>query len=265
VSRGVAPFFNVLIASLSRPLQLSTLGVGLVLSIALPSLTIFVIPLALVTVGLLVTQDIGDDSFVKNILSPQSQKPLLTSSRIQTLINQVETAQERTLFQSNIQTDLVHTKNSLLKIQSALQKLEDKGAYQASFISEFLPQVVQKILDISNQQIVATEYLATEDSDAIETHITRLEAQLSHSSDPVSKQEYTRTIELKRDQLRTLQTISNRLTRLNSYSVRIQAILEQSYGYLTTLNLQNDQTTTLDESEILVQSLQQISSEVDDL
>ena len=249
-------FLKVLISSLTSTLKLVTLGVGILVAFLIPSLSLVIIPLSLACVGVMVIGDLSNGDYVKHILNPKQNK-IGIEAKISNLLEKIQRQLEVSCFQSEVESDLISAKNSLIKIQNTIQTRSDQLSIK--FLEDYLPNVVDKMLFLSNQELSARNYLQTEDTKQIQTEILNLQAIINKTTDAESKNGYLEALNLKQEQIIQIETVRNQLNRIDSQITRIKAVLEQSNTYLTRLNLQTD-NSLYDETTLLTESLKQISS-----
>ncbi len=262
--QGLPQFYTVLTHSLAEPLKLSTLGIGVVVGLIVPSAIVIVVPLSLITVGLLVWQDLSDDTYLQQILKLQSkQVPFLLPSTIKQLISLVEQEIPSSNKEPEVQKDLLSIREILLKTQTTITNISLQRSSHIVFIEKFLPPVLDRLIALSRQELVARNYLRHDNSESIMSEILDLDSKLAKTTDPQGQKEYTQAINLKKEQLEATRGIEQKLQRIDSSIAKIQAVLEQSNTYLIKLTLSDNTSNILDEGEILTESLRQLQ-QIDD-
>lgn len=249
-------FLKVIAFSLQSPLKYATLGVGTLVALSIPSISLIVFSLSILSVITMIIGDVTNQDFVKSVLNP-AKNQIGIDQQISVLLDRIQAQLEQSRFQSEVESDLMSAKLSLTKIQNTIRTRSDKLSIK--FLEDYLPNVVDKLLALSNQELSARNYLQTEDTRGIQAEILNLQEIINKTQDPQSKNSYLEALKLKEEQITQIQIVKKQLDRIDSQIVRIKAVLEQSNTYLTKLNLQTE-NNFYDETTLLTESLKQISN-----
>lgn len=253
-------FLKVLVASLVEPLQLVTLGFGLMMTVFLPSSSLLILILSLSTVAIRAIMMIGDDSFIKKTLSQTSSGIDFLSG----LISQVNQRSKEVRFSSAVEQDLQATKAVLQKLLQSWQTLSDQQvAEHTGIIRDLVQKLVHKLLDLSKQEESVLKFLKQFNESSLDKDLTTLIGQLNSVSDSIAKEEYQKALKLKQNQKASLQKIKNNLERIDSYNARIIAELENTQTYLARLGVSSSGNFDYGETDYLSASLQKLADDID--
>ncbi len=263
MNSGFSNFLKVLVASLSQPLKLTTLGFGLVFSLALPTGAIIFIPLAFVSLVLMASSDLNNQKFIEKILLPSKNSYDLIS----TLEYQQKLLRQRLnlVKDTEVSADLVKVNTNLAKSKELLLSLDPSERGTLAFIQDFVPKIVDKVIKLSWQEETARNYLSYNSESSLSKEIQVLQKNKENTTDKISIDEYSKAINLKTEQLDQTKKMATKLDRINSYLSSIHAGLEQTNTYITKVKLKDDNYGFVDESQYLTQSLKQITTDQDDL
>ena len=254
-------FLKVSIYSLTRPLKLLTLVLGVVFCFLVPNFAVLIIVLSLSGVSVMLIGDISNKEFVQAALSPPIQVDLPLNLLLTNLIAEVQTQIEANRFQASNQSDFLAIRNSLLKIQKTTTLL-DLQLPNVKFAKEYLPGVITKVLSLINQKNNAKNYLLTEQKPKLELEIKQLINQSEQLDDKFARDEYFRAVVLKQEQLAQINKLEQKLPRLDSQITKIIAVLEQSNTLLASTHLGSVETDSFDVSELLSESLKQVTTDI---
>ena len=254
-------FLKVSIYSLTRPLKLLTLVLGVVFCFLVPNFAVLIIVLSLSGVSVMLIGDISNKEFVQAALAPPIQVDLPLNLLLTNLIAEVQTQIEANRFQASNQSDFLAIRNSLLKIQKTTTLL-DLQLPNVKFAKEYLPGVITKVLSLINQKNNAKNYLLTEQKPKLELEIKQLINQSEQLDDKFARDEYFRAVVLKQEQLAQINKLEQKLPRLDSQITKIIAVLEQSNTLLASTHLSSVETDSFDVSELLSESLKQVTTDI---
>jgi hypothetical protein len=260
MNKGFNNFIKVFGAALVRPIRLVTLGLGILMSLFVPSASALLIPLSFAAVLVMSWIDINNPEFIKSVLSTPSHSKTSIKS-VKNLIDQINQQLNLSSF-AEVKFDLDKAKLNLIKIQDVLSYLDSQGESYDSFVLDSLGKMVTKMIELSKQEELARKFIKAEDRDAAIMEINDLKNQIAKVTDSVAKKEYEKVIISKENQLKLSQSVSQRLERIDSYLARIRSAMEQSYTYLTKVGLK-DRQELIDESEVLTTSLESIVGDID--
>ena len=260
MNKGFNNFIKVFGAALVRPIRLVTLGMGIVMSLLVPSTAALLIPLSFAAVLVMSWVDINDPEFIKLVLNNSTVSKTSTKS-VKNLIDQINQQLSLSSF-PEVKFDLDKAKLNLIKIQDVLTYLDSQGESYDSFVLDSLGKMVDKMIELSKQEELARKYIKADDRDAAIMEINDLKNQIATVKDIVAKKEYEKVIISKENQLKLSQSVGQRLERIDSYLARIRSAMEQSYTYLTKVGLK-DRQELIDESEVLTTSLESIVGDID--
>ena len=252
---------KVSVYSLTRPLKLLTLILGVVFCFLVPNFAVLIIALSLSGVGVMLLGDISNRQFVQAALAPLVQADPPLNLLLTNLITEVQTQIEVHRFQASNQKDLLAIRNSLLKIQKTTTLL-DPQLPNVKFTKEYLPGVITKALGLINQKNNAKSYLLTEQKPKLVLEIKQLINQSEQLDDKFARDEYFRAVVLKQEQLAQINKLEQKLPRLDSQITKIIAVLEQSNTLLASTHLGSLETDSFDVSELLSESLKQVTTDI---
>jgi len=262
MSSGFQNFLKVFSAALGRPIPILTIALGVLMALFLPTTAIYLIPLSLIMSLVAAWTDTNNPDFITSVLN-QSNPKLKQSSlnTIKSLSDLLNLQISKTTFEE-VKIDLNKAKQNLAKIQDILNYLDSQGQSFDSFVLESLGKMVTQLIDLSKQEELARKFLKNEDQNQAILELNDLKNQIAKITDVVAKKEYEKVIHTKENQLHLVQSVSQRLERIDSYLARILSSMEQSYSYLTKLGLK-DKQELIDESEVLTSSLESVVSDID--
>lgn len=255
VQPTIRNFLIVYLASLWQPLQLLILGSCLLLAVAIPGLTLIIIPLGLSTVAIRSLLISFDPTFINRTLTHNLK---LDFKQLIALVN--STINKSRHHESR--DDLIKTRQILFRAQSSWQNLEPEKQKRLDFLIYQLPQLVTKLNQLAGQEDLTRTFLKQQDPSIIQQEILSLRNLYASSGDKVVAQEYAKSIALKQYQLQESARISNKLQRLDSYVVRIQSEIENINTQITKLALQELGTDDY-QSQQLNQNLSNLGQEID--
>lgn len=247
-------FFKVLVASLTRPMSLSTFGLGILFSLVVPQVSLPMILLTLGAVGSITAADLTNPEYKKQILT-QRKKPKLNES-----IRMLENVMRRPILKE-VRVDIENTLETLRKINDLVQS-RDYSYMSFGFIEDSISDLVFQLQNLLSQEQRARDFLNKTDINEIRSEIDYLTSEKSSTSDRITKKEYDKAITLKKSQLKTIESIRNKVRRIDSYILRIRSTLDSTYTDMTQINLQED-NGNMTNADVLTDSLQQIIKDIE--
>lgn len=247
-------FFKVLIASLTKPLSLVTLGLGILLSALVPPASILLILLTLGAVGSMTLSDLTNPEYKKEILTEQ-KKPKLNEA-----IRLLEQVLRRPILKE-VRIDVENTLRTLKKI-SELIRSREFSYVSFGFVEDSISELVTQLQNLLSQEQRARDFLNKTDINEIGREIEYLNQEKSTTSDRITKKEYEKAIALKRSQLKTIDTIKNKVKRIDSYILRIRSTLDSTFTDMTQINLEED-NGNMTNADVLSESLKQIIQDIE--
>jgi len=261
MGKGVYNFSRVLIASITKPAKLIVMGTGITVGMLFPDTALWMIILSLFTVTAMSWADINDPEFIKTVLSKKSRYKEI-SNDLASLIKTLD-SQHGIVTHTEVKEDILAAKETLLKINTVLSDLNADASFgQEQFVKDYIQKVIDKLIRLTVQEQRARNYLAKESVKELLEKIEILKTEEQKTTDTIAKKEYKKAIVLREEQLKVFQSVQERLERIDSYITRIKIVLENTYAHLTKLGLR-DESHMIDDSDILVDSLQQIVSDID--
>ena len=263
-------FLTVTATSAAGPLKLTTLGAGILAGLLLPQTGVIITISAIVATGVMIFNDLRDDNFVQKTLTNSVPEKLSTQSsfkdqltaKLIDLNKNLDFEMGKQQQWPEVAQDLKQAQQTLGRIIATLNHLDTN--LNLDFTQEYLPKIILKLIRLSNQERLAREFLQQNSILQLDREIADLQNQKNSLTDKITLSEYEKTIQMKQEQVQNIQNLQNKLSRIDSSIARIKAVLEQVYTYFTKLGLQ-DEIDLIDESEILTQSLKQISTDIDDI
>lgn len=261
MNKGISNFLKVFFAASTKPTRIFTLGIGLIMGFIFPDVQLFILPASLVAVAAMSWADVNDPEFMKSVLLSQST-PNTENISLEVVLKQLESLIKSSA-NDYIKDDLLSAKESIEKINSSLINLQGENEFtDAEFVKKYVEKIVEKLIKLSRQEQLARNYLSKEDKESISKDIDTLRKGIEQTNDSIAKKEYEKAIILKEEQRILLFNVETRLERIDSYIARIKIVLDQTFGYLTKVSLR-DESDSLDDSEILTESLKQIVQDID--
>lgn len=252
-------FLKVLVAAVTEPLQLVTLGCGLVVAVLFPAAALPILSLAIITVLARTVMMLGDDTFIQKVLKASS----IDTNFLSDLITRINQRLKEIRFNSAVEQDLQAAKVILQKLLESWKMLDArKVSGQAGLIQDLVQKLVHKLLDLSRQEESVTNFLKQFNESALNQDLVNLAQQLTVVSDPIAKEEYQKALNLKQSQKDALQKIKNSLDRINSYNARIIAELENTQTYLARLAVDATHQMDYGETDYLSSSLQSLINDL---
>jgi uncharacterized membrane protein YccC len=254
-------FLKVLLASLTGVLQLVILGSALVLAVLFPSVSVWILGLALLTVLARAGLMLADDRFVQAVLAKSKKEQF---NFLPELIQKVDQRLKEARFFSAVEQDLKEAKEALKKINHSWQALStEKVARHTPIIRDLVDKLVNKLIELSRQEESAIRFLNQSNQRELRQDLESLEKQLQNARDQIARSEYAKALELKKNQQTALDRIKDRLERVNSYNARIIAELENTQTFLARLGLAPESVTDYGQTDYLSSSLQELADDLD--
>jgi hypothetical protein len=236
-----------------------TLGIGIGVSVLFPQISLPMIGLTLAAVAVMSWSDIIDEKFIKNVLAPSRADvgPDLKndSKNLQNLLT------DKRLF-NEVSEDLRTADKILADIIAMQSTLPEDEKSVLVFTNEYIGKLVRRLIKLSQLEQRARQYLSTQNVTELEKRIEAVADQSKSAEDTVAKKEYTTTLALLKDQRQLIKNVTRRLERIESYILRINTTLENTYAQMNKILLKDDHQI-VDEGEILNDSLKKIVQDID--
>lgn len=250
-------FLKVLVASLGKPTRITVIGLGTIISAIFPTTTFIMIPASIITAITMAWADINDPEFIDTVLKNSNEKKK-EKDYLKIYVNQ---------FHEVLKTEINPAiKDELESIQKNINKIielnSNGNTSNYTFIQDSLKDIMLRVINLTRQETRARNYMNKITKESIVEEINTLEIDSKKISDKIAKQEYEKAIKLKREQLTLIKDIERKIERIDSYITKIKSSLDNTYANLTKESLKDEQIG-IDETDILVESLKSITSDID--
>lgn len=258
MDKRIKNFFRVFWASITKPLKVFVLGVGIFVSLIFPQTAILMIIASLASALAMSFSEIQDQEFIDKVLN--SNNTASPHDTLESYLLELERLLKQVSF-SEVKSDLEDARGSLQKIIDIKNYTSDNSI---SFADRYIQKILDRLINLIKQEDLARRYISIQDVSKVKKEIESYKNLERNVFDKVAKREYARSVSLKEDQLVLIQNLNQKLDRIDSYVVRIRSTLDSVYASLAKASLKDQGTYEIDDGEILVESLKGILTDIDE-